>query len=222
MIAAPDVAQPPQEGTLSLAYKGMLSQLYERAASTFAAATTSRLAIEAVTRTSDRTSGSAVPDPEVIAEFADVPELRAVEELRSWLRLPYRQVALVAGLRSPSLIYHWRERHRDGHPVRARASTLEHLWRVHSVIRAIAEALEGADHSYAAQLWARQEHDGVSPLDLLLNGEIDEVERLARILLFEGEPTKTSPTRTATLEQDEDLETDRRSGRPALKDTDFG
>lgn len=221
MIAAPDVAEAPQEGTFSLAYAGVLAQLYGRAASTFAAPTTSRLASEMV-ETSGRTSVTAVADPEVLAEFADVPELRAVEELRSWLRLPYRQVATVAGLGSPSLIYHWRERHRNGHPVRARASTLEQLWRVHSVVRAIAEALEGADHNYAAQLWVRQERGGLSPLALLLDGEIDEVERLARGLLFGREPTTTSPTRTASLERDEDLESERRSRPRALRDDDFG
>lgn len=222
MIAAPDVAKAANEGTASQAYATMLEQLYARASSSFAASTPASSEAPGQLSSAERTSVTTVADPEVIAEFADAPELRAVEELRAWLRLTYREVALVAGLSSPSLLHHWRERHHAGRPVRARASSIERLWRVHSLIRAVAEALEGADQSYAVQLWVRNEENGVTPLELLLQGDLEQVERLARGLLFSGGARGSSPSRTATLEQDQELEPVAHLPLPTYRDSDFG
>ncbi len=222
MTATADIASAPNEATPSQAYAETLDHLYKRAAETFAASTTSSYTSEAPEYRPDRTALTTIADPEVIADFADAPELRAVEELRTWLRLPYREVALVAGLSSPSLLHHWRQRHRTGSPVRTRASTVERLWRVHSLVRAVAEALQGADQSYAVQLWVRQEHDGVTPLELLLRGRLDEVELLARSLLFDHRPDRRSFGRTAMLEDNRDLEATNRPDVPSHRDSDFG
>jgi hypothetical protein len=219
-----NIVDAPQltEATTSLAYRDVLSRLYERAAATFATPTARPQPSEPATPVPDRTTATAISDPEVIAEFSDSPQLRAIEELRAWLQLSYREVATIAGFGSPSLIYHWRDRHRLGHPVRARASTLERLWRVHALSRAIAEALEGADQGYAASLWVRRARAGVTPLELLLKGDVDLVERQSRELLFPAAVSGLSVARTAALEEDRELELGPRGRRPTLKDDDFG
>jgi hypothetical protein len=221
VIATLDIASAPSQGTASQAYASVLEQLYARAASSFAESTLSGLHPNAQEQSVDRTSVSLVADPELLAEYSDAPELRAIEELRTWLRLTYREVSRVAGLSSPSLLHHWRERHRSGQPVHPRASTIEHLWQVHSVVRAISEALEGAGHSYAVQLWVRDARHGETPLETLLKGDVAQVERLARGLLFSRD-VKSSPARTVAVEEDRDLEPAAHPVLPTYSDSDFG
>jgi hypothetical protein len=127
----------------------------------------------------------------------------------------------VAGLSGPSLLHHWRQRHRTGSPVRPRASTVERLWRVHALVRATAEALEGAGHANATRLWFRRPEAGVSALELLLAGDVDGVERRSAPLLFDPAARAAAPWRTAALEHEVDLEPV--AAPPALhyEDSDF-
>ena len=75
---------------------------------------------------------------------------------------------------------------------------------MHALVRAVAEALEGGGQGYAARLWFRRADAGVSPLELLFTGDVDEVERRAARLLFDpaaapsrrGAPRPSSTTLT--------------------------
>jgi len=163
-----------------------------------------------------------VADPEVIADLADAPELRAIEELRTWLHLSYEDVARAAGLSGASLLHHWRQRYRTGSPVRPRAATVEQLWRVHALVRAVAEALEGADQSYAVSLWVRDADDaGVTPLEQLLTGRVDGVQRRARKLLLDSSAHSSPPWRVAGLEHDDELAAVETPPAPTYQDSDF-
>lgn len=220
-----EVARAPRLGdaTASTAYWDVLTQLYERAAGTFAPGTALLPMPEGALSGPERTLTTATIDPEVLAEYSKNPELRAIEELRAWLRISYRDVATVAGLGSPSLIYYWRDKHRKGLPVRVRASTVEQLWRIYSLVHAVAEALEGADRGHAVQLWARQPTDGATPLDHLMTGEVDQFERRADELLFPESAVRTSVARLAAVDDDEEDPNETRRGRTRkLKDRDFG
>lgn len=168
-----------------------------------------------------RTGVSTTVDPEVIAATADSPALRALEQLRGWLNLSYEQLAQIAGL-SPSLVYHWRRRHREHRPVRPRASSVERLWRVHATMRSIAEALDGDDSGYGVQMWARTEQDGTSPLALLSQGDVDEFERRAGSLLFDQQPRRPSSWRLVTVDTDEGAEDAPAAPRVDYGDADFG
>jgi len=44
-----------------------------------------------------------------------------------------------------------------------------------ALVRAVAEALEGADYGYAVPLWVRRDEAGSTPLELLLAGSVEEV-----------------------------------------------
>jgi hypothetical protein len=220
MITA-DIIGTPVEATPSRAYAGVLERIYEGAAESFAHPTYEVSARTRVPQESSGTRAATVVDPEVIADLADAPELRAIEELRAWLRLSYEDVARAAGLSGASLLHHWRQRYRTGSPVRPRAVTIERLWRVHALIRAVAEALEGADQSYAVGLWVRRVEAGVTPLELLLDGHVAEVERRAGKLLFDSSARPTAPSRVAGLEQDMELAGVEAPPAPTYKDNDF-
>ncbi len=218
MTTTADIASPA-EATASRAYADTLERLYTNIAASFAQPT--RAGTDTGQAIDRRTAAATVADPEVIADLADAPELRAVEELRAWLHLTYDDVARAAGLSGPSLLHHWRQRYRTGSPVRPRASTVEHLWRVHALVRAVAEALEGGGQGYAARLWFRRADGGVSPLGLLFTGDVDEVERRAARLLFDPAARATPPWRTAALEHDADLEPAPAPPAPQYQDSDF-
>jgi transposase-like protein len=162
-----------------------------------------------------------VADPEVMADLADAPELRAIEELRAWLHLSYEDVARVAGLRGASLLHHWRQRYRTGTPVRPRASTVEQLWRVHALVRALAEALEGAAHGYAVRLWIRRPEAGATPLELLFAGRVQEVEGRARRLLFDSGAHAAPAWRVVALESDDELMSVDTTTAHQYQDSDF-
>ena len=222
MTAIADIASAPVAGTISRAYGNTLARLYAGAAASFAHPTAVLADRAATTSDSHRTPAATVADPEVIADLADAPELRAVEELRTWLRVSYEDVARVAGLSGASLLHHWRQRYRTGSPVRPRAATVEQLWRVHALIRAVAEALEGADESYAVGLWVRSPDEaGVTPLEQLMAGRVDDVHRRARRLLFDSSARPTPSWRMAGLERDDDLAPVNTPPSPAYQDDDF-
>jgi len=220
MIATADITNSPVEATASRAYADVLGRLYGSAAASFARPTVAIVDSEYAPRDARRTPASTVADPEVIADLADAPELRAIEELRAWLYLSYEDVARVAGL-SASLLHHWRKRYRTGHPVRPRASTVEQLWRVHSLVRAVAEALQGADQGYAVGLWVRRPETGVTPLELLLTGRVDETEQRARRLLFDANTRSAPPWRLAAVEPDGDLAVVDAPASRQYQDSDF-
>lgn len=221
MTATADIATTPVEATASRAYADTLERLYAGAAASFAQPTRAAAGADREQATGRRTAAATVADPEVIADLADAPELRAVEELRAWLHLTYDDVTRAAGLSGPSLLHHWRQRHRTGSPVRPRASTVERLWRVHALVRAIAEALEGAGHANATRLWFRRREAGITPLELLLAGDVDELERRAARLLFDSAVRITPPWRTAGVEHDADLEAAPAPPPPQYEDSDF-
>jgi AcrR family transcriptional regulator len=221
MITA-DITSTPVEATPPRAYAGALGRLYEGAAESFAHPTAAVVDRSHASHGPPGTRAATVADPEVIADLADAPELRAIEELRAWLRLSYEDVARAAGLSGASLLHHWRQRYRTGSPVRPRAATVEQLWRVHALIRAVAEALEGADQSYAVGLWARRPEDGVTPLELLLAGSVDEVERRAARLLFDRGARPAPYSRVAAAESDDELGPVDAPPAPEYQDSDFG
>jgi len=213
----------PAHGTTPTDERTM-ERLYGSSVSAFAVPTQSVVPrgdqVDASARHAGRTEAVSVADPALLAELADAPELQAIEQLRAWLRLTYDDVARVAGLSGPSLLHHWRKRQRTGLPVRPRASSVEHLWRVHALVHAVAEALEAAGHVRAVQLWARRGVEGTTPLELLLAGRVDEVERHARGLLFGQSARPTSSWRLAGLEDDAELE--RSQPLVEYQDSDFG
>lgn len=221
MSATADITSVPIEATASRAYAGALGRLYEGAAASFERSTTMAVYKEHASASADRTAAATVADPEVIADLADAPELRAVEELRAWLRLSYEDVARAAGLSGPSLIHHWRQRYRTGRAVRPRAATIERLWRVHALVRAVAEALQGADQGYAVQLWSRRREAGVTPLELLIAGEVDAVEQRASRLLFDSGASSVPPSRVAAVEPVSDLTPVDTPPQPEYDDADF-
>lgn len=221
MITA-DITGAPTEATPSRAYAGALGRLYESAAESFAHPTSAIGARDHGSHETPGTRAATVADPEVIAALADAPELRAIEELRAWLRLSYEDVARVAGLSGPSLLHHWRQRYRTGSPVRPRASTVEQLWRRHALVRAVAEAIEGADQSYAVGLWFRRPEDGVTSLELLSAGRVDEVEHRAARLLFDSGARPLPSSRVAALEPDNELGPVDAPPAPQYQDSDFG
>lgn len=221
MIASDDITSAPAEATASRVYAGALGRLYAGAAASFALPTTAGVDSDRTSEGARRTAIATVADPEVIADLADAPELRAIEELRAWLHLSYEDIARVAGLSGASLLHHWRQRYRTGSPVRPRAATLERLWRVHALVRAVAEALQGTDQGYAVQLWVRRAEAGATPLGLLLAGQVDEVERRARRLLFDRGPRATPPWRVAGLEPEGDLEPAEAAPSVEYDDSDF-
>jgi AcrR family transcriptional regulator len=221
MTATADLATPAGAATASRVYADTLERLYAGIAASFAEPTRAVAGMGRGQAAERRTRAATVADPEVIADLADAPELRAVEELRAWLHLTYEDVARAAGLSGPSLLHHWRQRYRTGSPVRPRASTVEQLWRVHALVRAIAEALEGAGHGYAVRLWFRRADDGVTPLELLLAGNVADVERRAARLLFDPAARVTPPWRTAAVEDDADLTPVSAPPAPTYEDSDF-
>lgn len=218
-----DITRTPIGATAfaSRVYAGALERLYEDASESFASPTAVMVDSEHAPGRDRRTPAATVADPEVIAALADAPEMRAVEELRIWLHLSYEDVARASGLSGPSLLYHWRQRYRTGTPVRPRASTVERLWRVHAVVRAVAEALQGAEQSYAVRLWVRRPEAGITPLELLLSGRVDEVERRASHLLFGSAARSAPPWRVAAVDPDADLAPVDTPPAPTYDDTDF-
>ncbi|WP_147447793.1 helix-turn-helix domain-containing protein [Solirubrobacter pauli] len=211
-------SESPAGETRSCFYAKTLHHLYEVADAAFASGGTSKIV---PLKLAPRTKSSATADPEVIASMSDAPALRALEQLRGWLHLSYEQLGAVVGI-SPSVIYHWRRRHRENAPVRPRASSVEQLWRVHSALRAVAEALDGDDSGYGVQMWARSARDGASPLDLLLHGRIEEVEKRAGTLLFERDTPLQPRWQLATPEFDEDDSSLSPGPVAEFEDSDFG
>jgi hypothetical protein len=205
-------------------YGGKLEHLYEVADGAFAAPTRLWLTpFGGGMLVSEGTPSASIADPEVLLATRDAPVLQALEQLRGWLNVSYEQLAQVAGV-PPSLIYYWRRRHREGKPPRPRASTVERFWRVHSLLRALADTLEGEDRMAAVQLWIRHAPEGNrSPLDLLMDGRLVDVEARARPLLFDQTVRRPPVGHLALLEREEELEPV--SGLPstaAHEDTDFG
>jgi AcrR family transcriptional regulator len=223
MTATADIISTPREATASRAYAEAIDHLYATAAASFARPTAlpGDVAAAGPGATGRGTAAATVADPAITAELADAPELRAIEELRAWLRITYDDVARAVGLSGPSLLHHWRQRQRTGSPVRPRAATVERLWRVHALVRALAEAMEGAPQGNATRLWFRRAVAGVTPLELLFAGDVDEVERRARRLLFDSAARSAPLWQLAVLEQDDELEPAPAPPSPTYEDSDF-
>ena len=143
-------------------------------------------------------TGSLAPesvDAQIEANRVEYPALAAVQDIRRWLGVRFIDVARIAGWESASTIQHWRSSLRDPSrqaPVRPRAATVARLYRVHAMLRAIAEAVEGPEGTRGVYMWARTVGGrGNTPLDLLLKGSLSEVERDAASLLFNAGSSNT-------------------------------
>ena len=220
LLSSPESQRRERAETELSFYSATLMHFYDVANAAFAAESQASASVRHGPP-GHRTQASTTADPEVVASTADAPALRALEQLRGWLNVSYGQLGQVTGL-SPSVIHYWRRRHRENQPVRPRASSVEQLWRVHSALRSVAEALDGDDSGYGVQMWAWSARDGDSPLDLLTRGDVDEVERRASRLLFDQSPRRPSSWRLAA--PDVEIETEHPAHLPPVDygETDFG
>lgn len=126
------------------------------------------------------------------------PALEAVEDLRRWLNLTYEEVAEIAALPGPQILYYWKRRAAAGQSTRPRESTVRQLYRVHALLRAVAATFATPDDRRTLRAWAYEEvRNGVTIRDLLLAGRTEEVEALARPLLFGAGRRRASDPRYA-------------------------
>jgi hypothetical protein len=132
--------------------------------------------------------------------------LANVDELKSWLNVSYDDLAEILGWQSASNFYYWRRCARMSEPVRPRAASVEPILRLHALIRAVSDTISGEDQT-AVQLWARTRlgEEALTPLDLLQQGRLDEVERVASRLLFDQSSSNTEPWRFFRPMDDADL-----------------
>ena len=130
----------------------------------------------------------------------------AIGDLRDWLHVSYDELAKLLGWHSASNLHHWRRAARRGEPVRPRAASVEPILRLHALLRAVAETVSG-DGPGAVHLWSRTplRAGGPTPLQLLAQGRLDEVERLAAPLLFDRTPAGAPEWRVVQAERDDDL-----------------
>lgn len=170
----------------------------------------------------------AIPTPYTVFAFADrrsayvplrssiaappsrvVPILDAVDDLRSWLHVSYDDLAKILGWQSASTIYHWRRSAKAGDPVRPQAATVEPILRLHALLRAVNDTISGEQDPNAVKQWLRTPlgPDVTTPLDLLRERGVDDLESQATQLLF-GEASATPPAwRAARLPDEDDLPT---------------
>lgn len=197
-------------GTAAAFYSEPLLHQQRLAAMAFSGATgvlmgTSRQIIEPIERLSrvepTTTTTTVIPDPALVAAAADTPALQAVEQIRGWLGVSYEAVAKMAGMGSASLIYYWKRQQAKGLSIRPRPATIAQLLRLHAFVRGLVETIEGQPGALGAQIWIQTEQSGRRPLELLLAGQLDDTETLARDLLFASPVPETPTWRTARLEQ---------------------
>jgi hypothetical protein len=121
-------------------------------------------------RLSESTSTLTMLRRDVVRPLALTPArpLLAAEQLREWLGVTFDQLSDMTGI-GRSTFHSWR--HSEGSP---RPSTVRGLWRLFS----LSHALQARLGPVVAAGWLRQ--GTPSPLDLLLDGRLDEVEALAR------------------------------------------
>lgn len=137
---------------------------------------------------------------------ASQPALAAVEDLRRWLGATYDDVARIAGSRSPSIIYHWRQRAAAGRPVRPRPTTVGRLYRAHALVQAVAIALDGEEGVRGVQRWAHSPGaDGRTPFDLLLQGRLEAVHSRIRGIIFDQRPSPIPSWRQLQPEGDSEV-----------------
>jgi hypothetical protein len=98
--------------------------------------------------------------------------LAAAEDLRTWLNITYDDLATVTGI-GKTTFYHWKRTGAEPRP-----ATTYRLRGVHALIRALIAKLGMAGMT----AWLRT--GTPSPLELLLNGKLAGVERLAHDVLF--------------------------------------
>jgi hypothetical protein len=148
---------------------------------------------------------------DVQANPVSQPALAAVQDLRRWLGISYEDVAGIAGYRSPSIIYYWRQRAFEGHEVRPRATTVGRLYRAHALVRAVAIALDGEEGVAGVQRWAHSEgEDGRTPLALLLQGKIAALYSRTGGVIFDQRPVSVPGWRQLRPEDDLEDEPDTR------------
>ena len=99
--------------------------------------------------------------------------LAAAEDLRVWLNITYDDLARMTGI-GKTTFHHWKRTGAEPRP-----ATTYRLRSVHALIRALIAKM-GRD---AATAWLRT--GTPSPLELLLNGKLARVERMAHDVLFD-------------------------------------
>lgn len=136
------------------------------------------------------------------------PALAAVDDLRRWLGTTYLEVARIAGLQSPSIIFHWRRRAEEGQPVRPRAGTVARLYQAHALVRAVAVALDGPVGITGVRAWAHAPgSDGRTPLELLREGRTKALTARSRGILFDPRPNAAPAWQLVQIPQDVPPET---------------
>ena len=146
------------------------------------------------------TPATVIPDPELVAAASGAPVVQAVEQIRGWLGVSYEAVAKMVGVGSASLFYYWKRRQAERHPVNPRPATVAAILRLHGFVRGLVETIEGEPGGLGVQLWVRTRQHGHEPLDLLLDGRLDDAEALARDLLFGSSVAGVPAWRRARLE----------------------
>jgi hypothetical protein len=194
----------PEGSTGAYFYRQVLLHLDVVARNVFAVATP----CTALGRLEDREL-RAEPQPgesEALDDQGAAPLVDAIEDLRNWLHVTYDELAHLLGWRSASNLHHWRRAAKAGAPVRPRASSVEPILRLHALLRALTEAISGDDPS-AVYLWSRTAvtAGGLTPLDLLAEGRLDQVERLAAPLLFDRSSAQSPAWRLAVMDEEADL-----------------
>ncbi len=170
---------------------------------------------------------SHLPPPPVAAVVDSTPTsgegpiLRAVDDLKAWLNVSYDELAKILGWQSASNIYHWRRCVRAGASIHPRAATVEPILRLHALFRAVGETISGDDPT-AVTLWCRAPlRPGFrTPLELLEEGRVEEVEQHASQLLFDRSRVNAPTWRLAQLSEDDDLPL--RPSKTDYRPDDFG
>ncbi len=104
--------------------------------------------------------------------------IAAAEDLQTWLGLTNKDLQSITGIPERTF-YDWKRTERVYRP-----STVRRLWRAHALVHAVVKKLGVED----ARRWF---HSGaVSPLDLLLAGDLDAAEEAAHALLFRSDATE--------------------------------
>lgn len=147
------------------------------------------------------TAATLVPDPELVAAASSSPVLQAVEQIRGWLGVSYEAVAKMAGMGSASLFYYWKRRLADRETVNPRPATVVAILRLHALVRGLVETIEGEPGGLGVQLWVRTKQRGQEPLDLLMEGRLEDAEALTRDLLFGSDAAEVPTWRSGRLER---------------------
>lgn len=135
-------------------------------------------------------------EPTAPPELAEIPNkaVKAAADLQSWLNLNLDEVAAITGTSKSSILY-WKRQNALPRP-----GTARNLYHVHALVRALMAATY--PDPPLVRLKATSSGSPIAALDLLLQGKVDEAERLLRPILFAYKPGATRMDRLPSLEGD--------------------